>query len=88
MIEHKEVREAIRKLINEIDGEYGCVSRYPKEIKEAVDICFNYSTEQEKKDELLKLYRKYSKGLSSGRLNLQQLLDLFDKIKALEEELE
>jgi hypothetical protein len=78
MIEHKEVREAIRKLINEIDGEYGCVSRYPKEIKEAVDICFNYSTEQEKKDELLELYREYfnTKG------NTDYILD---KIEALEE---
>jgi len=41
----------------------------------------------EKKDELLKLYRKYSRGLSSGSLNLQQLLDLQKQIKALEEAL-
>ena len=46
-----------------------------------------YITEQQKKDKLLKLYRKYSKGLSSGRLNLQQLYDLQEQIKALEEEL-
>jgi len=40
-----------------------------------------------KKDELLGLYIKYSKGLVSGKLCIQQLHDLQLKIKQLEKEL-
>lgn len=81
MITHEEVRDNVVKIIDVMSIE-NC-----KLIKNEFLNIDKYINEQEKKDELLKLYRKYSKGLSSGRLNLQQLLDLFDKIKALEEAL-
>jgi len=40
-----------------------------------------------KVEELLGLYHKYSKGLVSGKLNVQQLVDLKDKIVQKEKEL-
>ncbi len=86
MIKHEEVVKAFERILEEMQNCFQC-DEYNEDVNEDISVVKQYITEQEKKEELLKLYRKYSKGLSSGRLNLQQLLDLFDKIKELEEEM-
>lgn len=89
MITSEEVRKVL-ETIGDVFTEEKEIAPY-KSLKlntyEEYKTLINYITQQEKKDKLLKLYKKYSKGLLSGKLCIQQLDDLRIEIKALEEEL-